>query len=162
MDTGELRGALIATLIFGRKRFLPSKRFVARDPMPHTRDSLFGPPPVLTDERIDDYNECYQRVFDYFGPKDAIEERLARDYADHDWEVSRWRRKKSQMIDHIPEMYLDGVLVMLKRADRINELIERAEASRNRSYRDLMAHRQRVKELRPDMSEKKPRFKQAI
>jgi hypothetical protein len=122
--------------------------------MSHSRDPLFGPAPVLADENVEDYNECYRRVLDHFQPRDAIEERLARDYADHDWEISRWRRKKSQMIDNIPDMYLDGTLVVLKRADRLNELIERAEASRNRCYRDFKTHRQFIEDSVGESPEK--------
>jgi hypothetical protein len=118
--------------------------------MSHPRDPLFGPPPVLPDESVADYDECYRRVHDYFQPKDAIEERLARDYADHDWEVSRWRRMKSPMISDVPEMYLDPTLVMLKRTDRINGLIERAEARRNRCYRDFKMHRRFTEENAKD------------
>jgi hypothetical protein len=125
--------------------------------MRKTRDETFGPPPVLSDESITDYDKCYRRIFDYFRPKDAIEIRLVRDYADHDWDIIRWRRRKVELMSDIPEMYLDRPTAMLIRAERINQLIENAERGRNRSYRDIIRHRDRSVNEGPHSSKSKPR-----
>jgi hypothetical protein len=106
------------------------------------RDEIFGPPPVLSDESITDYDKCYRRIFDYFRPQDPIEIRFVRDYADHDWDVIRWRRKKIELMSNIPEIYVDPTSAMLTRVERINQLVESAEQGRNRCYRALMRHRE--------------------
>jgi hypothetical protein len=102
---------------------------------------MFGAPPVLNDESVENYNDCYRNVMEFFQPCDAIELRLARSYADHDWTVCRWLRMESQMLSNIDKGYVDKDLVLLKRGDRLQGLVAKAEDGRNRAYRDFIMHR---------------------
>ena len=60
--------------------------------------SLFGPPPVIEGEDAAAYDEFYGRVCAALKPVDVIEEILVADLVTLEWELLRWRRFKSSLI----------------------------------------------------------------
>jgi hypothetical protein len=116
-------------------------------------DPMFGAAPVLNDESVEVYEECYRHVLEFFQPTDEIEARLARDYAYHDWDICRWRRKKIAFLSGIDERYIDTQLVMLIRGERINRLLENAEQGRERAYHDFIMHRKLLRRAPPGQVE---------
>jgi len=63
-----------------------------------TKHSLFGPPPLLEGEDAAAYDEFYGRVCAALKPADVIEEMLVADLVGLEWELLRWRRLKSSLI----------------------------------------------------------------
>ena len=59
---------------------------------------LFGPPPLLAGEDAAAYDEFYGRVCAALKPADVIEEMLVADLVGLEWELLRWRRFKSSLI----------------------------------------------------------------
>jgi hypothetical protein len=60
--------------------------------------SVFGPPPLLEGEDAAAYDEFYGRVCAALKPADVIEEMLVADLVGLEWELLRWRRFKSSLI----------------------------------------------------------------
>ena len=59
------------------------------------RWAVFGPPPLLGDEKDSDYEELYARISEAVKPADILEEIWICDIADLTWEVLRLRRLKA-------------------------------------------------------------------
>ena len=55
----------------------------------------FGPPPLITGEDADAYEQILARVSNQVAPKDLIEEMLLIDVVDLTWEIARLRRLKA-------------------------------------------------------------------
>ena len=55
----------------------------------------FGPPPLITGEDADAYEEIRARVFSEVAPNDIVEEMLLIDIVDLTWEIARLRRLKA-------------------------------------------------------------------
>jgi hypothetical protein len=70
----------------------------ARVPGQAQRLSLFGPPPVLEGEDAAGYDELLGRICAAVKPVDVIDEMLIADIAALAWEVLRWRRLKSSLM----------------------------------------------------------------
>jgi hypothetical protein len=60
--------------------------------------SVFGPPPLLEGEDAAAYDEFYGRVCAALKPADVIEEMLVADLVGLEWELLRWRRFESSLI----------------------------------------------------------------
>ena len=59
----------------------------------------FGPPPLITGEDADAYEEIRARVFSEVAPNDIIEEMLLLDVVDLTWEIARPRRLKAGLFN---------------------------------------------------------------
>jgi hypothetical protein len=68
-------------------------------PATSTLHRLFGPPPLITGERAEDYNKLLDRIFRDVKPTDTIEEILVRDVVDLTWETFRLRRLKASLLE---------------------------------------------------------------
>jgi hypothetical protein len=64
-----------------------------------SRWSLFGPPPVLEGEDAAAYDELFGRVSAAINPTDIIDEIFVADVVSSEWEVLRWRRLKSKLLE---------------------------------------------------------------
>ena len=64
-------------------------------------DSLLGPPPLLEDEDAATYEKLSGRVFDFFKPRDIIEEILVRDYVDLTWNLFRLRKLETENFEGV-------------------------------------------------------------
>jgi hypothetical protein len=62
------------------------------------RFALFGPPPLIAGEDAAAYDQLLARVCSAVKPVDIIEEIFIADLASLEWEVLRWRRLKSNLI----------------------------------------------------------------
>jgi hypothetical protein len=60
--------------------------------------SLFGPPLVIAGEDVANYDELFGRVCAAVKPIDIIDEMLIADVASSEWEILRWRRLKSSLM----------------------------------------------------------------
>jgi hypothetical protein len=60
---------------------------------------LFGPPPVLSTENLEAYDEILLRLIERFAPRDIIEEDHVKRVADAIWESNRYTRHLTQAID---------------------------------------------------------------
>ena len=60
--------------------------------------SLFNDPPLVGDEKREDYNNFFSEIVAAINPSDAIAWLLARDVSDLSWEIRRERRLKLQII----------------------------------------------------------------
>ena len=66
--------------------------------VPAQRLSLFGPPPLIAGEDGAAYDELLARIYAAIKPVDIIEEMFIADVMSLEWEVLRWRRLKSSLI----------------------------------------------------------------
>jgi hypothetical protein len=56
---------------------------------------LFGPPPLLSSENAQAYDETMARLVECFAPLDFIEQMLIKEWADCSWEMARYARHKA-------------------------------------------------------------------
>jgi len=75
-----------------------------------TVHSLFGPRPVVEGEDAAAYDELFGRVCAAVKPADVIDEILVADLVALEWEVLRWRRLKSSLIQVSALKALKGFL----------------------------------------------------
>ena len=75
-----------------------------------SRHSLFGPPPVLEGENAAVYDELFGRVCAAVKPVDVIDEMFTADVVALEWEVLRWRRLKSSLMQACGLKALEGFL----------------------------------------------------
>jgi hypothetical protein len=64
-----------------------------------SRDSIFGPPPLLDTEDSAAYDELLARVSGDVKPTDTIEELWVHDIVDITWDILRWRRIKISLVE---------------------------------------------------------------
>jgi hypothetical protein len=62
------------------------------------RLALFGPPPLIEGEDAAAYDRLHARIFAAVKSLDVIDEMLTADVVYSEWEVLRWRRLKSSLI----------------------------------------------------------------
>jgi len=62
------------------------------------RLALFGPPPLIEGEDAAAYDQLLARIFAAVKPVDVIDEMFTSDIVSLEWEVLRWRRLKSSLI----------------------------------------------------------------
>jgi hypothetical protein len=67
-------------------------------PGPVERLALFGPPPLIEGEDAAAYDRLHARIFAAVKSLDVIDEMLTADVVYSEWEVLRWRRLKSSLI----------------------------------------------------------------
>ena len=70
----------------------------------------FGPPPLITGEDADAYEQILARVSSQVAPKDFIEEMLLIDIVDLTWEIARLRRLKAGLYNVGAYQSLSNVL----------------------------------------------------
>src|SRR5262245_51063837 len=63
-----------------------------------SRNSIFGPPPILEHESSAHYKRLLGRFYEDLKPADFIEESYVHDIAYWTWELWRWRRIKIWLI----------------------------------------------------------------
>ena len=100
-----------------------------------SRISIFGPPPVLKSEDLAAYGALLAHVNKCVKPKDILEKIWIRDAVDLTWEVIRWRRLMTNLLeDNLLSDCIDNV-------ERIDRLAMAAEARRNAALREIQRHR---------------------
>jgi hypothetical protein len=60
---------------------------------------LFGPPPVLSSESIQAYEEAMTLLLGSFLPQDFMEQLLVKEVADSTWEAARYARHKTLVME---------------------------------------------------------------
>jgi hypothetical protein len=60
--------------------------------------SLFNDPPLVGDEKLEDYESLFSAIVAAIKPSDTVVWLLARDFTDLSWEIRRERRLKLQVI----------------------------------------------------------------
>ena len=56
---------------------------------------LFGPPPVLSSESTQSYDEIMARLMEGFAPRNFIQQIYIKELADCTWEMARYTRHKT-------------------------------------------------------------------
>ena len=74
-------------------------------------DELLGPPPLLPNESLVDYEGLKARLRAKVAPRDVIEEIWLRDILDLQWEVLRMRRLKARLLGNSSPAGLESLLV---------------------------------------------------
>ena len=62
-------------------------------------DEIFGYPPLIHDEDIKDYEALEHQIRMTLSPKDTLEEIWVRDIVDDQWEILRYKRIKSAILN---------------------------------------------------------------
>ena len=73
-------------------------------------DELLGPPPLLPNESLADYEGLKSLLRAKIGPRDVVEEIWLRDILDLQWEVLRMRRLKSRILSSSSPLGLESLL----------------------------------------------------
>ena len=60
---------------------------------------LLGPPPVLASESLKDYNAILNGLMEAMKPGDFVLEILVAEYADWTWEIKRYKRHKTLVVE---------------------------------------------------------------
>ena len=60
---------------------------------------LLGPPPVLASESLKDYNAILNGLMEAMKPGDFVLEILVAEYADWTWEITRYKRHKTLVVE---------------------------------------------------------------
>lgn len=60
---------------------------------------IFGPPPVLSTESSDAYDAIMTRLFECIRPEDFVEQMFVKDLTNYQWEIMRYMRHKTLMIE---------------------------------------------------------------
>jgi hypothetical protein len=60
---------------------------------------LFGPPPVLRSEDIRSYREIMARFLEKFAPRDFMGQLLVKELTDSEWDVMRYSRHKTLLME---------------------------------------------------------------
>lgn len=100
--------------------------------IPH---SLFGPPPVLKSEDLAAYDALLAHVSKCVKPNDILEKIWIRDAVDLTWEVFRWRRLMTELLE------FNSLANCIDRVERVDRLAMAAEARRNAALREIERHR---------------------
>lgn len=114
------------------KKPAPGSKSNSKSLVPH---SLFGRPPVLKDEDLAAYNALLAHVSKYVKPKDILERIWIRDAVDLTWEVFRWRRLMTNLLE------ANSLADCIDRVERVDRLAATAEARRNAALREIERHR---------------------
>jgi len=64
------------------------------------RISFFGPPPLLIGEDHEAYNQLLASVIDCVAPADCLEEIWTNDIVQQTWDIIRYRRSKTAMLNN--------------------------------------------------------------
>ena len=73
-------------------------------------EELLGPPPLLPNESLLDYEGLKARLRAKIAPQDVLEEIWLRDILDLQWEVLRMRRLKSRLLGNSSPIGLESLL----------------------------------------------------
>ena len=73
-------------------------------------DDLLGPPPLLPNESVVDYEGLKARLRAKISPQDVLEEIWLRDILDLQWEVLRMRRLKARLLTNSSPSGLESLL----------------------------------------------------
>jgi hypothetical protein len=84
--------------------------------------ALFGPPPLLAGDDPNQYTQLFRGISATVRPADIFERSSVRHMADLMWEVRRYRRIATQLVDANDQQGLEKVLRPLVQTDRMNEL----------------------------------------
>lgn len=84
--------------------------------------SLFNHPPLVGDEKREDYDNLCRAIVAAINPSDTIAWLLARDFSDLSWEILRERRLKSQII-------------MFAQSDVVSSLLSQPQSSVGLPYK---------------------------
>jgi phosphopantetheinyl transferase (holo-ACP synthase) len=85
--------------------------------------ALFGPPPLLAGEDPDEYMALFRGIFTTVQPKDIFERSWVRHMSDLMWEMRRFRRIITQLIDLSDQQGLEEVLRRLVQEDSMEQLL---------------------------------------
>lgn len=119
------------------------------------RWAVFGLPPLLDGEELEDYEELYAEISEAVKPGDILEDILICDFVDLSWDILRLRRMKAKLIDasavkrfyHGPgEQFVDRFDAQtlsqdLDHIEQIEHMTAVAEARRNNALREIERHR---------------------
>jgi len=86
------------------------------------RMTLFAPPPLIPGEEADAYDDLLARISGTLKPSDSIEEMWLHDIAASTWEILRWRRSKSHMVNGNMHRGMKTVLESLCSFEEADEL----------------------------------------
>jgi hypothetical protein len=108
------------------------ERVKRRTPELTPRLALFGPQPLIAGEDPATYDELLARIRAAVKPADVIEEMLIADMAMLEWEVLRWRRLKTSLIqarglkalEHFLDKQIDYDLYSDLLADCLTEILQ--------------------------------------
>ena len=114
-----------------KKPALASKS-TSKSLVPH---SLFGLPPVLKSEDLAAYDALLAHVSKCVKPKDILEKIWIRDAVDLTWEVLRWRRLTTNLLES------RSLADCIDDVERVDRLAMAAEARRNAALREIERHR---------------------
>src|SRR4029077_20868251 len=93
-----------------------------------TFKKLLGPPPVLSSENRKAFDTIMARFMECIEPRDFIEQMLVKDLAYHTWEIIRYSRHKTLVVER---EYHRQQEIEAKREQRLREIraaaAERAE-----------------------------------
>jgi hypothetical protein len=96
-----------------------------RKNVPTVNVSMFGAPPLLEGEDINEYNALLARIRDAVKPADHLEEMWVQDVADLQWDTLRLRRQKAALINANMYRGLQAVLETLCPQDEASDLTSR-------------------------------------
>jgi hypothetical protein len=68
---------------------------------------LCGPPPVLSTESVEAYDKMLFRLVESLEPRDALEQLFAKHLADCTWEIIRYTRHKTLLMERKHRQLLD-------------------------------------------------------
>lgn len=110
------------------KHIVPSSQnFDANQPQVAPLDpelmQIFGSPPLLPSESLDEYNGLHDRVRRDVMPSGVIEEIWVRDFVDLTWEIFRLRRQKAQRSTSRAHRGLWVLLEKLVPRDELSSLV---------------------------------------
>jgi hypothetical protein len=141
------------------------------NPLPTVREKALvclGPPPLINGEDAKQYQQLLDMVIEVLKPIDILGHIWARDIADLEWDLLRFRRAKAHLIDHAvktswsnyacllvrdeddppsappaptQEDISTGVEATINRTERIDLIMTAMEARRDSAYREFQRHR---------------------
>jgi hypothetical protein len=89
--------------------------------------SLFGPPPILSSERAKAFDDILDGLVKCFRPADIVEKMLVWDLAVCTWDISRYNRHKSLLVERQYQQHRD---MKVKRIEQVASRKEAAEAAK--------------------------------
>jgi hypothetical protein len=102
--------------------------------------ALFGPPPLLAAENPDEYMGLFRGIFTAVQPADIFERSAVRHMTDLMWEVRRYRRIITRLIDVSDQQGLEQVLGRLLKGENYTAAPLRAkDLARRYALRDAKA-----------------------
>jgi hypothetical protein len=108
------------------------------------RISFFGPPPLLKGEDPKAYNQLLTGVTDCVAPSDFLEEIWINDIVGQTWEIIRWRRVQTAVLnngmpDALVKLQVAGAPLLLTQARRLMQAWAAGKSADVKRVKDLLA-----------------------